>query len=140
MEILNLLKYLGTIVEQKGPMLGIERQMRNVYAKANALGSKFKLCYKEVKSQLFQSFCANLYCCQFWYEAKKGDHEKLRIAYNNCFRWIMGLSKYCSASEIFVVNGVLSFGEMLRQQIFSFRKCLTECTCNSLIISAVYPT
>ena len=109
-------------------MLDIERQMRNLYAKANALGSKFKLCSKEVKSQLFQSFCANLYCCQFWYEAKKGDHEELRIAYNNCFRRIMGLSKYCSASEMFVVNGVLSFGEMLRKQIFTFRKRLTECT------------
>ena len=28
---------------------------------------------------------------------------------------------------------------MLRTQIFTFRKRLTECTCNSLIISAVYP-
>ncbi len=70
---------------------------------------------------------------------KKGEHEKLRIAYNNCFRRIMGLSKYCSASEMFVVNGVLSFGEMLRKQIFTFRKRLKECTCNSLIISAVHP-
>ncbi len=60
----------------------------------------------EVKNQLSQSFCANLYCYQFWYEAKKGDHEKIRIAYNNCYCRIMGLSKYCSASEMFVVNGV----------------------------------
>ena len=111
--------------------------------KTNALGSTFKLCSKEVKSQFFQSFCASLYCCQFWYEAKKGDHDKLRIAYNNCFRRIMGLSKYCSTSKMFGVNpgvnGVLSFGEMLRKQIITFRKCLTECTCNNLFISAVYP-
>ena len=51
----------------------------------------------------------------------------------------MGLSKYCSASEMLVVDGVLSFVEMLRKQIFTFRKRLTECTWNSLIISAVYP-
>ncbi len=44
----------GTIVEQNGSMLDIERQMRNLYAKANAHGSKFKLCSKEVKRQLFQ--------------------------------------------------------------------------------------
>ncbi len=138
-EFVTQCKYLGTIVEQNGSVLDIERQMRNLYAKANALGSKFKLCSKEVKRQLFQLFCANLYCCRFWYEAKKGDHEKLRSAYNNCFRRIMRLSKYCSDSEMFAVNGVLSFGEMFRKQIFTFRKHLTECTCNSLITSAVYP-
>ncbi len=27
---------------------------------------------------------------------------------------------------------------MLRKEIFTFRKCLTECTCNRLTISAVY--
>ncbi len=64
-EFVTQCKYLGNIVEQNGSVLDIERQMRNVYAKANALWSKFKLCSNEVKSQLFQSFCANLYCCQF---------------------------------------------------------------------------
>ncbi len=61
--IVTQCKYLGTIVEQNGSILDIERQMRNLYTKANALGSKFKLCSKEVKCQLFQSLCANLYCC-----------------------------------------------------------------------------
>ncbi len=53
-EFVTQYKYVGTIVEQSGSMLEIERQMTNLYAKAIALGSKFKLCSKEVKSQLFQ--------------------------------------------------------------------------------------
>ncbi len=67
----------------------------------------------------------------------KYDEQLFTCNKNN----IMGLSKYCSCSEMFLVNGLLSFGEMLRKQIFAFRKrCITECTCNSLLlISAVYP-
>ncbi len=39
---------------------------------------------------------------------------------------------------MFVVDGVLLFGEMLRKQIFAFKNRLTECTYNSLSISAVH--
>ncbi len=52
----------------------------------------------------------------------------------------MGFPKYCSASEMFVVNGVSPFGEILRKQIFAFRKRLPNSSFDSLIISAVYST
>ncbi len=71
----------------------IEKYMRKLYFLTleivNSHGSKYKSGTNEVKRQLYQSFCANLYCCEFWYETKKGGYEKLGIAYNNCFCRIM---------------------------------------------------
>ena len=46
---------------------------------------------------------------------------KLKIAYNNSLRRLLGLPKYNSASEMFVNLGILSFGELLRKFVSSLK-------------------
>ncbi len=74
------MKSFWTIVKQKGSVLFMKRQMKKCL-----LGGKFKLCSSEIKIQLFQSFCANLYCYQFR-TMPKGRLLKITFAYNYCFR------------------------------------------------------
>ena len=42
----------------------IKIQMKAIYRKGNTLIRKFKQCSVEVKNQLFQSFCTNMYCAE----------------------------------------------------------------------------
>ena len=48
-------------------------------------------------------------------------NSKLKIAYNNNLRRLLGLPKYNSASEMFVNLNILSFGELLRKFVFCFK-------------------
>ena len=45
--------------------------------------------------------------------------KKLEVAYNNSFRRILSVPSYNSASEMFAVLNILSFGELLRKFSFS---------------------
>ena len=73
-----------------------------------------------VKVSLFKTYCANLYCSQFWLNSRSCDLTKLRTAYNNSFRRLMKYDYRCSASGMFVNNNVLSFAELRRKSISNF--------------------
>ena len=52
--------------------------------------------------------------------------RKLRIAYNNSLRRLLGIPKYiCALSDMFVQLNIKSFGELLRQYVFCFINRLT---------------
>ena len=51
----------------------------------------------------------------------KTAFAKLKITYNNSLRRLLGLPKYNSASEMSINLGILSYGELLRKFVFSFR-------------------
>ena len=89
---------------------------------------KFNKCSYDTKCMLFKSYCANLYCCQFWYSACKTTMNKLRIAYNDSLRRLWNSPKYNSATEMFVCLNIPSFGELLRKSIFNFS---TRLNCNN---------
>ena len=46
--------------------------------------------------------------------------KKLTVAYNNSLRRLLSLPTYNSASEMFAVLNIPSFGELLRKFAFSF--------------------
>ena len=53
--------------------------------------------------------------------------DKMRVMYNNAFRWLMHLHYRCSASGMFVIHGVRSFGEIIRQKcVFFYEKFAFE--------------
>ena len=56
-----------------------------------------------------------------WFNSTKTALTKLKIAYNNSLRRLLGLTKYNSASEMFVNLGILSFGELWRKFVFSLK-------------------
>ena len=65
-------------------------------------------------------FCKNIYGINLWCNFSKKVLNKFRVCYNNGFRIMHGLARYCSASGKFVNAGVLSFGEMVRHGQWSF--------------------
>ena len=78
------------------------------------------------------TYCCNLYYAPFWYDSTKAAIKKLKVAYNNSLRRLLGLPSHNSAIGIFVNLNIPSFGELLRKYVYSFRNRL-ESSENSII-------
>ena len=76
--------------------------MRKFYANINILSRKFSKCSPGVKCTLFEAFCSNMYYSTLWYNCTVTAMKRLRIAYNNSLRRLLGIPKHNSASEMFV--------------------------------------
>ena len=113
----------------------LKRQMRKFYANINILPRKFSQCSPDVKCTLFKSFYPKLYCSKIWYNCTVTAIRKLRIAYNNSLRRLLGIPKHNSASGMFVQLNIISFGELLRSYIHSFMNRF-QCSSN-LILSSI---
>ena len=55
-----------------------------------------------------------------WFDTTKYATKKLNVAYNNSLRRSLSFPTYNSASEMFAVLNIPSFGELLRKFAFSF--------------------
>ena len=75
---------------------------------------------------LFRTYCTNMYCCNVWGKYTATAIKKIRTAYNNSFRMIMQLPKFCSASEMFTFSNVPGFNAVLRRQRFSLLNRLSS--------------
>ena len=75
--------------------------MRSVYARSNRILRMFSQCSIDVKIVLFNSYCTPLYCSYLWREYKKTSFSKIRVAFNNAYRRIFGLSNRSSASAMY---------------------------------------
>ena len=58
-------------------------------------------------------------------DIKKATFSKLRVAYNNVYRKILGLCRRSSASELFATNNILNFEALIRKSIFAFTSRLS---------------
>ena len=114
-------KYLGVIVSQHNSDNDLKSQMRKFYANANMLFRKFSKCSVNIKCYLFKTYCSTMYCSALWFINTKIALTKLKIAYNNSLRRLLGLPKCNSASEMFVNLGILLLGELLRKFVFSLK-------------------
>ena len=120
-EIVESIQYLGvTLHYNMSDNDEICNQYRKLCSRVNVLGRKFNKCSFEVKNELFRVFCTNIYGINLWCNFSKKVLNKFRVCYNNGFRIMHGLARYCSASGMFVNAGVLSFGEMVRHGQWSF--------------------
>ena len=116
-------KYLGIFITSEfSDNRDITRQIRSTYSRGNVLISKFRKCSNEVKVQLFSSFCSNLYCSSLWSNYRKDVYNRLRVAYNNVFRILMGLDRRCSISYVLVQNNVVGFHALMRKNVYSLRE------------------
>ena len=77
-------------------------QAGKLYARGNMLLRKFHLISDEANILLFKSFCSNVYCCSLWCLYNASFLDKVRVAYNNSFRLLLKLPKFCSASNMLV--------------------------------------
>ena len=96
--------------------------MRMLYCRyiSNRLVRLFNKCSKPVLLELCRSFCTVFYCLYFWTNHKKTTLSKIRVAYNNVYRKILGVSRRSSATAMFVTNDIPNFEAFLRKSIYSF--------------------
>ena len=117
----DTVKYLGHFIcNTMRDDTDILRQRRQLYARANVLARKFYMCTDEVKVLLFRTFCCNLYTCQLWWNFTQTAMRKINVAYNNAFRMIMQLPRYCSASNMFAMCNVPSCQAVMRNLVYRF--------------------
>ena len=66
------------------------------------------------RSTCFMHIVVQLVCSQHWVSFNKGTYLKLKVAYNNMHRQILGY--------IFVSNGIDTFDALMRKNVYGFRK------------------
>lgn len=136
-------KYLGHIITDDGKDdKDILSACGKLYAQGNSLLRKFHMCTDKVKIKLFVTYCSQFYCAHLWkYNKSDKKYNKLRVAYNNVFRFLLCLprdeeGRPCSASNMFVTRKVKSFDEILRNVVFKFQARLKSSN-NELVCSTI---
>ena len=122
MDVCNIVKYLGILIcDSLTDNNEIMKQMRGFYARANTILRNFNMCSIYVKVELFRAYCTNFYCCSLWSSFSLSTISKMRVAYNNVVRRLLGYSRRDSASNMFVTNNLPSFDVLLRRNIYGFK-------------------
>ena len=118
-------KYLGYIMSNDtSDNEDIQRQIRSLYVSANILRRKFYCCSDYIKIMLFKSYCSSMYGSSLWCHFSKSVFSRLRVAYNNSLRSLLGLPRWCSATQMFVLCDSMTFAANLRKSRHSLLKRL----------------
>jgi len=129
-------KYLGVILNHKcsddDDML---RHLRGLYARSNILLRKFHHCTIDIKLALFRAYCLPTYCSHLWVQYNKCTYSKLRVAFNNVYRRILGFNRSDSASHMYVLNRIDNFDTVLRKNVYGFMHRV--CTINNELVRNV---
>ena len=107
LDVVSKKKYLGFVLSGRfRDDDDIERQMRYFYISANMLMRNFFKCTFHVKCVLFKAYCYQLYGGPLWSNYSLAVMRKLKVAYNNAARLLLGYDKRSSASTMFVTNNI----------------------------------
>lgn len=117
LERVDIFKYLGHFVT---PTLkddaDIERERRALSVRANMVIRRFARCSKDVKLTLFRAYCTTLYTCSLWADYTQKAYSALRVQFNNAFRMMLALPRFCSASTMFAEVRVDCFHATMRKR------------------------
>ena len=120
-------KYLGVINSSNcKDDDDLNRQMRSLYGRGNALVRNFKHCSDLVKFQLFKTFCCNLYCCHLWSFYNHTSYTKVKVAYKRIYRSLLNLDYRSSITTHMVLSNVDSFDVFVRKSVFNFKQRLLK--------------
>ncbi|XP_026323656.1 uncharacterized protein LOC113232950 [Hyposmocoma kahamanoa] len=121
--VVNKFKYLGhRVTDDLSDDLDIDRERRALAVRCNMLASRFARSSKEVKQTLFKAYCQSFYTCSLWTKYTQKAYNALRVQYNNGFRLLLRLSRYCSASGMFAEARVDGFHAIVRKRIASLMR------------------
>ena len=98
----------------------------------HSFSSKFGL--SDVKLELFKSYCTSFYCCYLWTAYKKSTFDRLRVAFNNAYRRVLGQPWRCSARAMYANFGINNFEATFRKSTFGLIQRLAKST-NPLIMT-----
>ena len=134
-------KYLGFLMsDDTSDNLEVQQQYRLLCCRTNSLIRKFSMCSYAVKRYLFTTYCAIVYCVQLWRVYSASVLKKFKVCLNNAARMFFGYSRYCSASAMYVCEGIDNFDMMFRKAAWIFIQRLrssTNIVINSLVNSDV---
>lgn len=100
----------------------ILHQIRTFYARLNSLLRDFAHCSISIKLKLLKTYCINFYCSYIWSDMKSRTLQKMRVAYNNAHRKILGFTTRDSVRGVLTKNNIDTFDIYLRKTTFSFRE------------------
>ncbi|XP_064293061.1 uncharacterized protein LOC135310048 [Plodia interpunctella] len=110
-------KYLGHwITDTLSDNLDIERERRAMAVRCNMLARRFARCSKDVKVTLFKAYCQSFYTCSLWADYTQRAYNALRVQYNDAFRILFGLPRFCSASKMFADANTDCFYAIIRKR------------------------
>jgi hypothetical protein len=133
LKVVQKFKYLGHwVTESMSDNDDIERERRALCVRCNMLARRFARCSNEVKLTLFKAFCQTFYTCNLWSSFTQRAYNALRVQYNNAFRVLFGLPRYCSASTMFAEARTDSFEAIIRKRCASLHNRLC-CRSNSIL-------
>ncbi|XP_073962678.1 uncharacterized protein [Choristoneura fumiferana] len=113
-------KYLGhVLIPDLKDDQEIERERRALSVRANMLARRFARCSSDVKITLFRAYCTSFYTCSLWARYTQKSFSALRVQYNNAFRVLLGLPRFCSASGMFAEARVDCFYSTMRKRCAS---------------------
>lgn len=100
--------------------LDLERERRALAVRSNILmARRFARCSKQVKSTLFKAFCQVFYTGSLWVNYTLKAYNALRIQYNDAFRILLRLPRFCSASGMFAEAPTGDFYAIRRKRVAS---------------------
>lgn len=113
-------KYLGHLVTSDlKDDADIERERRALSVRANMIARRFARCSRDVKITLFRAFCTSFYTSSLWVNYTLKQYNALRVQYNNAFRVLLRLPRFCSASGMFAEARVDCFHTIMRKRCTS---------------------
>lgn len=113
-------KYLSHwVTEDLNDNMDIERERRALAVRCNMLIRRFARCTRDVKTTLFRAYCQSFYTCALWVGYTQRTYSALRVQYNNAFRMLNGLPRFCSASGMFAEARVDGFHATIRKRCAS---------------------
>ena len=126
LEYVDSVKYLGVMLSNDmKDDADMNRHLRSFYARSNVIFRKFHHGSASIKVNLIKTYCAP-YCSQLWVNHSKCSYNKLRVAYNNAYRRVLGYARSDSASSMFVNNRVENYDAHNRNLIYSLRSRLLD--------------
>ncbi|XP_063542680.1 uncharacterized protein LOC134751227 [Cydia strobilella] len=113
-------KYLGHyLTDDLKDHLDIERERRALAVRSNMLARRFARCSDQVKITLFKAFCQSFYTSSLWFNCTQKALSALRVQYNNGFRALLKLPRFCSASKMFAEARTDGFHAIVRKRTAS---------------------
>ena len=113
-------KYLGHIIsEDCRDEKDVHKQFRRQNAVGNMLIKKFNFASKDIKIQLFKSYCYPIYCNSLWGKAYAYALRRLNVSYNDTFRRLMQVPRNTTASQVFAENHTDHLKVVFRKNAYS---------------------
>ncbi len=125
----NTVKYLGYEIScYDRDVKELLKRKRELYMQANLVASKFRSCNISIRKYIFSTFFNNIYCSSLWNPVSTKLLNPIKVAYNDSFRILFGYKRRCSASQMFMENGISDFTGMRRHVVMSLLTRLGKTT------------